>query len=123
MGEPMVSTQHASVDSRDGFAELVRDHADLVYSAARRQLGNAAMAEDVVQAVFILLWRKAGSIKGSVAGWLVRATYLACRDARKLAMRREYHERAAAMIKAEQSNVGTEGEWENYAAVLDEAMV
>jgi RNA polymerase sigma factor (sigma-70 family) len=123
MNEPEVSTQHVSADSHDVFAELVRNHADLVYSAARRQLGNSSMAEDVVQAVFILLWRKAEAIKGPVAGWLVTATYLACRDARKLAARRQYHERAAAMIKAEHSNIGTEPEWENYAKVLDEAMV
>ena len=76
-----------------------------------------------MQAVFILLWRKAGSIRGSVAGWLVKATYLACCDARKLAAARKYHERAAAMIKPEHSDIGTEAGWENYAKALDEAIV
>jgi RNA polymerase sigma factor (sigma-70 family) len=122
MVEPEIPVQQAPVDSGDAFAGLVRDHADLVYSAARRQMGNSAMAEDVMQAVFILLWRKAGSIKGSVAGWLVKATYLTCRDARKLAARRQYHERAAAMMKLEHSEIGTEPGWESYAKVLDEAM-
>ncbi len=123
MEEPEVITRQASVESANSFTELVRDHADLVYSAARRQLGDSAMAEDVMQAVFILLWRKAGSIRGSVAGWLVKATYLACCDARKLAARRKYHERAAAMIKPEHSDIGTEAGWENYAKALDEAIV
>jgi len=123
MDEQNLPTPNTAVDSRDSFADLMRDHADLVYSAARRQLGNSAMAEDVMQAVFILLWRKAGTIKGSVAGWLVNATYFACRDARKLAARRQYHERAAAMMKLEHSDTGTEPGWEIYAKVLDEAMV
>lgn len=122
MDEPEHLTQPAPVDSGDTFAELMRDHADLVYSAARRQLGNSAMADDVMQAVFILLWRKIGSIKGSVAGWLVKATYFACRDARKLAVRRQRHERAAATMKPEHSDIGTEPGWETYARVLDEAM-
>jgi RNA polymerase sigma factor (sigma-70 family) len=122
MDEPELLTRPASIDPGDGFAELVRDHADLVYSAARRQLGNSAMLDDVVQAVFILLWRKIKSIKGSVPGWLVKTTYFACRDARKLAARRQYHERAAATMKPEHSNIGTEPAWETYAPVLDEAM-
>jgi RNA polymerase sigma factor (sigma-70 family) len=122
MDEPELLTHPASVDSKTDFAALVRDHADMVYSAARRQLGNSAMADDVMQAVFMLLWRKAGSIRGSVAGWLVKTTHFACRDARKLAARRRYHERAAAAMKREQSDVESEPDWETYANVLDEAM-
>src|SRR5262249_52883275 len=49
------------------FAELVRRNADLVYSAARRQT-DAGMAEDITQAAFILLTRKPGSVRGTVAG-------------------------------------------------------
>jgi RNA polymerase sigma factor (sigma-70 family) len=122
MDETAASTREIPADSSNAFADLMRDHADMVYSAARRQLGDCAMAEDVMQAVFILLWKKAGSIKGPVAGWLVRTTYFTCCDARKLAARRQYHERMAATMKPEDLQAATEPGWESYAKVLDEAM-
>jgi RNA polymerase sigma factor (sigma-70 family) len=123
MDESGVLADVAVMDSRDAFAVLVREHANLVYSAARRQLGHSAMAEDVVQAVFILLWRKAGTIRGPVAGWLVKTTYFACLDAKRMAARRQFHERTAAMMKLERSEPETEAEWGEYAGRLDAAMV
>lgn len=56
------------------FAELVRRHAGLVRGAARRVLGDPAGADDIAQAAFLLLARKAGG-RGwgpSVGPWLYR---------------------------------------------------
>ena len=42
----------------DGFARAYREHSRRAFAAALRVLGDPAAAEDVVQDVFISLWRK-----------------------------------------------------------------
>src|ERR1044071_6435607 len=62
--------------SEAAFTELVRRHINLVYSVARRCTGNDGDAQDVRQAVFIVLARKAGSLGGKtvLSGWLYETT-------------------------------------------------
>jgi RNA polymerase sigma factor (sigma-70 family) len=65
--------------SRDeaAFAEVVRRHGPMVLGVARRVLQDWHDAEDVFQAAFLVLARKAGSIRWreSVGGWLVPVTH------------------------------------------------
>ena len=72
--------RYAQTRSEDAFAELVRRHVNLVYSAALRQVnGDAHLAQDVAQTVFTDLARKAGSLarRESLTGWLYTSAHFA----------------------------------------------
>src|SRR4051794_36559154 len=78
--------------SRDRAAmdELVRRHLPFVYGAACRMTGDPVTAEDVTQAVFMLLVQKSPRIDSelALASWLHRATRFASSNARRIAARR-----------------------------------
>ena len=108
------------------FAELVRRHMDLVYSAALRQTnGQADLAEDVTQATFILLATRAAQLDGDVvvAAWLYRAARYCARDAMKKQRRRRYHE-ARAAISADKATpqVRSNDCWGDVSGLVDDAM-
>src|SRR5437667_8781276 len=85
-------------DEQD-FAALVRRHGAMVLRVCQRVLGNAADADDAFQATFVVLMRKASSVRwgSSIANWLYGVAYRICLDARKRADRRTHHERAAGV--------------------------
>lgn len=67
------------------FEELVRRYSGLVLSTARRIVGHHQTAEDVLQATFLVLSRKAANIKWkeTIAPWLYATAYrLACQARR-----------------------------------------
>ncbi|MGE5611495.1 MAG: sigma-70 family RNA polymerase sigma factor [Bacillota bacterium] len=77
--------KYAETCSEEAFAEIVRRHAGWVYHICRRNLQDSHLAEDATQAVFLLLSRKAPSIKPGthVAGWLFQACRYVLADIRK----------------------------------------
>ena len=64
--------------SEEAFAELVRRHINLAYSAAFRHVGIAAHAAEITQTVFVMLVRKAASLRPDTVleGWLYETTRL-----------------------------------------------
>ncbi len=112
---------HARNGSQAAFTQLVERHLGLVYSAARRQVGDAHLAEDISQQVFTLLARKAGRLGADtvLSAWLYRtARHLASET-----VRREVRRQRREQLAAETMNLSTpDAAWRQIEPLLDEAM-
>ncbi len=114
---------YAKSNSQAAFATLVQRHLRLVYSVALRQLGDIHQAEEVTQAVFIILARKADGFPAHIplSGWLYQTARLTTANFRRSEQRRLHREQEAFMQKEIRETHG-EPIWEGLAPLLDEAM-
>src|SRR6185436_5938764 len=89
--------------SEGAFSELVERYKGLVYASALRQTNNASLAEEVTQAVFVVLARKAGTLKPGIilSGWLFRATRFAASDVLKGERRRLRREQETIAVNSD----------------------
>jgi RNA polymerase sigma factor (sigma-70 family) len=86
------------------FAALVARHGPMVLGVCRQLLGDQHLAEDVFQAVFLVLARKAGSIREPelLGNWLYGVALRTARKARvRLARRRRTEEEGCGRRPAE----------------------
>src|SRR5437773_3474730 len=117
----------AFVDAGDerAFRELVDRHIDLVYAAARRQVrGDAHLADDVTQAVFVVLARKAATIKGGAVlpAWLIATARFVANDVMRSEARRQKREKEAAATMAQTATDPGDDSAREIAPLLDDAL-
>jgi len=110
-------------NSEAAFAELVRRHINLVYSVALRHAGAAAPAEEITQAVFVILARKAAGLRPDAVleGWLHETARLVALSFIRGERRRQFREQEAYM----QSTLCPSGDdpvWRQLSPLLDEAV-
>jgi RNA polymerase sigma factor (sigma-70 family) len=91
--------EFARDNSEAAFIELVRRHINLVYSVALRCTGEAGDAQDVTQAVFIILARKAAGLRERtlLTGWLYETTRFTAARLLRTNARRHAREQEAYM--------------------------
>ena len=114
--------EFATNESEAAFAALVSRHLNLVYSVALRSVGNVHAAQEISQAVFIILARKAKSLgsKTILSGWLYQTTRLTAANVLRGEIRRQQREQEAYM-QSTLNESGTEA-WPQIAPLLDDAL-
>src|SRR5664279_357678 len=113
----------ARTNSEDAFAELVKRHVNLVYSAALRQVnGDAHLAQDVAQTVFADLARKAASLsrREVLTGWLYTSAHFAAAKIVRTETRRR--DREEKFMREPIHETAPEPDWEKIRPALDDAM-
>ena len=119
--------EYAANNSETAFEELVSRRVAFVYSSALRQARDPHLAEEITQAVFIILAQKAGRIsdKTILTGWLFKTTRFAAlaqmRAEMKRSLRTDIIEKEFQMQNEFQSGA-TDEIWNQMSPLLDEAL-
>ena len=114
---------------QSAFTELARRYMDLVNSAAARRVGDRHLAEDITQAVFMILARKPASAARTapLSAWLLNTVRYAAANALKTQRRRLHHHalaaRQASASAACSPNPSDVLVWQEVAAHLDDAVL
>jgi RNA polymerase sigma factor (sigma-70 family) len=114
--------QYVERNSEEAFAELITRHINKVYSVALRHTRNPSQAEEITQAVFVILAQKAAKLSPRVilSGWLYETARLTSVTFLRSEIRRGRREQEALMetLAPEHEPAG----WRQIAPLLDAAM-
>jgi uncharacterized protein (TIGR03435 family) len=115
--------EFAANNSEAAFAELVQRHVNLVFSVALRFVSNSQDAEDVAQAVFVILAKKAAGMRAGtvLTGWLYETTRFTALQLIRTRTRREHHEEEAHM-QSTLDNPNADVVWRQLGPLLEDAM-
>ena len=124
--DDVLLARYAANGAEEAFAELVRRHVGAVQAAALRQTGQADLAQDVTQAVFVCLARKAGQIRAGTVliGWLMTTTRYLATDLKRREARRAAREDHYAGLQPETVDPAGAAEsiWQEIGPALDAAL-
>jgi uncharacterized protein (TIGR03435 family) len=122
MDDSALLRQYADDHSDEAFAALVRRHVNLVYSVALRQVGHPQNAEEITQAVFVILAKKAAGLRHekALSSWLFQATRLTAINFVRSEIRRRHREEEAQMQTLLNESGGEV--WPKIAPLLDDAV-
>ncbi|MES2695986.1 MAG: sigma-70 family RNA polymerase sigma factor [Verrucomicrobiota bacterium] len=124
MHDTALLRRYVDSGSDDAFAALVQSYLPLVYGAALRRVGgDAHLAQDVAQMVFIALSRESPRLTqhSDLAGWLYTSTRFLAANALRSERRRQAREHAA-QLEPTPPRVGTPGS-DRVQGVLDDVMM
>ena len=124
MDDWQLLNDYATRNSEEAFRALVERYAGMVYHTALRQLGNPHAAEEVAQAVFIILAQKAATIRRqpTLYGWLFRATRFAVLNQRRQEKNRARREQEAYAMQSASNSDDLNPVWEQITPHLDDAL-
>ncbi|HEY4951823.1 MAG TPA: TIGR03435 family protein [Verrucomicrobiae bacterium] len=122
MDDSALLRQYAENNSEEAFATLVTRHVNLVYSVALRHIGDPHNAEEITQAVFIILAKKATRLRKvkALSSWLFQVTRLTSNNFVRSESRRHRREQEAHMQSI--LNEPETGVWSKIAPLLDTAV-
>ena len=116
--------RYAREDSQEAFAALTARYLNLVYSVCLREVHDPEQAQEVAQAVFLLLARTAPSFRSKTAlpGWLFRTARFAAQNARTREQRRRHYEGKAALAMQQEREGAENAAWSEIEPVLNDAL-
>src|SRR5439155_17706815 len=104
------------------FAALVRRHSPMVWGVCRRIVAHHQDAEDAFQATFLVLARKAITIRprGMVANWLFGVAQRTALKAKTMAAKRSAREKQVTTMP--EPEAAGQGSWENLESLIDQEL-